>query len=105
MLFKNFFIVVSLLFSSLAMAETVWVDVRSAGEYQQDHIKGDIRISYSEILPKIAALYPNKDTDIRLYCRSGRRAGVAKSILLKAGYKNISNLGGIERVKSLRGYN
>ena len=105
MLFKSLFIAVSLLFSSVAMAETVWIDVRSAAEYKANHIEGDLRISYNEILPEVAELYPNKDTDIHLYCRSGRRAGVAKSILEKAGYKNVSNFGSIENAKAKRKIN
>lgn len=105
MLFKNLFIAVSLLFSSVVIAETVWIDVRSAAEYQVNHIAGDLRVSYNEILPKVVALYPNKDTDIRLYCRSGRRAGVAQSILEDAGYKNVSNFGSIENAKAKRNLN
>jgi phage shock protein E len=102
MLFKSLFISLSFLFSSFVVAETVWIDVRSLEEHQINNIKGDIRITYSDILSKVTVLYPDKETDINLYCRSGRRAGIAKSILAEAGYINISNSGGIDSVRKER---
>ena len=103
MLFKVFFVVLSILFSSLVMAETVWIDVRSAEEYKLNSIEGDTRITHSEILPKLASLYPDKETEIRLYCRSGHRAGKAMSALIQGGYINVSNAGGIDDARKERG--
>lgn len=96
-------IVAGLLWCSLALAETVWIDVRSAEEYQRDHIEGDLRISHWEIVPGVTERFPDRDTEIRLYCRSGARAGKARSALEAAGYTNVSNVGGIDDARAERG--
>lgn len=86
-----------------AVAETIWVDVRSAMEHKIDHIDGDMRVSNSAIVNAINELELGKDTDIRLYCRSGRRAGVALERLVEAGYTNVKNVGSIGKARELRG--
>jgi phage shock protein E len=88
---------------TLVQAEAVWIDVRSPTEYKIDHIKGDRLIPHSEILKEVSELFPNHETEIHLYCRSGNRAGIAKSVLNKAGYKNIFNEGSIEDARKIRG--
>ena len=81
---------------------TVWIDVRSPAEHRDDSIEGDPLIVHSEILGEVTVLYPDKDTEIKLYCRSGRRAEQAKIALEQAGYTNVSNAGGIEDARKLR---
>lgn len=100
---KSFILLVAMCLSSLVLASPVWIDVRTAEEYAQDHIGGDIRISHESIVPKIQQLFPDKDTEIHLYCRSGRRAGIALSKLKAAGYKNVLNAGGISDARKERG--
>jgi phage shock protein E len=38
-----------------------------------------------------------KDENIYLYCRSGRRSGIALETLKKAGFKNLINLETVEK--------
>lgn len=90
------------LLSFSAFADTVWIDVRSAVEHKIDRIDGDPRISHSKIASKISELVPDKSTDIRLYCRSGRRSGIAMDALQAAGYKNVTNAGGIDDARKAR---
>ncbi len=94
-----------IIFASMAIAGTVWIDVRSSEEYAQDHIDGDIRISHEEIVPGVVKLFPDKNTEIHFYCRSGRRAGIAMSKLEAAGYTNVSNAGGINDAREERAIN
>jgi phage shock protein E len=82
-------------FSNLSYAETIWVDVRSVAENRMDNIEGDINIPHTEIVEKVELMYPDKATEINLYCRSGGRAGKALGALQEAGYKNVKNVGGI----------
>ena len=93
----------ALLLASLAWAEPVWVDVRSVEEHQQSHIAGDPRINHTDVVAELPALVPDKSTPVYLYCRSGRRAGVAKQALEKAGYQHVVNAGGIDDARAQRG--
>lgn len=71
------------------------IDVRSAGEYQQSHIRQAVNIPYDQISSRIAALAPAHDTPIVLYCHSGRRAGIAEQALHQLGYNHVENKGGL----------
>ncbi len=93
---------VALLFSSISYADPIWIDVRSVLENKMDNIEGDIRISHSDIVEGVSKLYSNKNTDIRLYCRSGGRAGKALTSLKHAGYINVQNVGSIADARKLR---
>ncbi|MBC3767102.1 rhodanese-like domain-containing protein [Neptunicella marina] len=95
----------TLLFSTFTLAQAVWVDVRSDEEYAQDHIKGDIQIPHVQIVEELGKLYPDKNTEIHLYCRSGRRAGLALEALQEAGYTNVQNAGGIDDARQERKLN
>jgi len=97
-----FFLVVMFLIS-LSFAETVWIDVRSSVEHSINNIEGDVRISHGDIVQGVNQLYPDTSTEIRLYCRSGRRSGKAMSALKEAGYTNVSNAGGIDDARKERG--
>ena len=104
---KNFnhilLLLVTMCFSSLSYADTVWIDVRSVAEHTIDNIDGDVRISHGEIVQKVNEMFPDKSTEIHLYCRSGGRAGKAMSALKEAGYVNVSNVGGIDDARKERG--
>ena len=81
---------------SAVKKSAILIDVRSAEEFAQDHIPGAINIPHTEIAEKISSVAPDKSAEINLYCRSGRRVGVAIEALEKLGYKNTHNLGGLE---------
>ena len=91
------------LLSVSSWAAPVWIDVRSLQEYESDHIEGDIRIAHTSIVKKLTVLYPSKDTELHLYCRSGGRAGKAKAALEAAGYTSVQNAGGIADARDQRG--
>ncbi|OEE74056.1 hypothetical protein A1OQ_10020 [Enterovibrio norvegicus FF-162] len=93
----------AILLSATAHAEAVWIDTRSAAEHFFDNIPGDARVSHSEIVKEVSALYPDKDTEIRLYCLSGVRSGKAMNALKGAGYQNVFNAGGISDARVERG--
>ena len=97
------FSLVALGFSAGAYAEAIWVDVRSMAEHVIDHIDGDVRISYDQILQEANVLMPDKNTEIHLYCRSGKRAAKAMLALQDAGYNNVSNNGSISDARKTRG--
>lgn len=75
------------------------IDVRTAQEYNEGHLKNAINIPYDEIRDKIKKYVPDKDEKIILYCRSGRRSGIAEKTLKDMGYKNVINAGAYEELR------
>jgi phage shock protein E len=75
-------------------AEVLILDVRSAEEYQDGHVPGAINIPHDEITARIQSLMPNQDKPIVIYCRSGRRADLASSVLSSAGFTQLLQLQG-----------
>jgi phage shock protein E len=89
-------LLIVLVFSSTIWAsEAIWIDVRSAEEYNTEHVVAAANIPYTEISGRIGVLTGDKDALIYVYCRSGRRSGIARSTLEEAGYSNVVNLGGL----------
>lgn len=102
-LFRITFVLVAVFFNTLSYADTVWIDVRSPVEHAIDSVEGDVRISYGEIVEEVTKLFPDKTTEIHLYCQSGGRAAKAMSSLEAAGYTNVVNAGGISDARKERG--
>lgn len=71
------------------------LDTRTKEEYDESHIPGAILIPYDEILEKAEGILTDKDQLILVYCRSGRRSKLASEDLVKLGYTNIKEFGGI----------
>jgi phage shock protein E len=72
----------------------VILDVRSLEEYAEGHIPGAINIPYDQIAASLDALESFREREIVVYCRTGRRAGVAEEALGKAGFERIRDLEG-----------
>lgn len=72
------------------------IDVRTEAEWNEGHLEGAVLIPYDRIEQGITAVAPDKNTKIYLYCRSGRRTGIAAETLKKAGYQHLINLGTVE---------
>lgn len=77
-------------------AKGVWIDVRSAEEFNAGHLQDAVNIPHDQILARIQAVSPDKNAPVNLYCRSGRRAEAALTELKNAGYTNVTNHGGYE---------
>lgn len=82
-------------------AHFVLVDVRTPREHEAGFIEGTDLLIPVQVLEKQYTFLtdslqvdPEKDTVI-VYCRSGRRAGVAKKILEGRGFRHVFNAGGI----------
>jgi phage shock protein E len=76
----------------------VVLDVRSAEEFAAGHVDGALQIPHDELVSRLheitAATGGDKQRPIVVYCRSGRRADLAKRILVGAGWSRVTNLGG-----------
>ena len=71
------------------------LDVRRPDEYAEGHIPGAINVPNEEIGNAEISELPRKSQLILVYCRSGRRSKEASEKLVKLGYTNIVEFGGI----------
>ncbi len=114
-----FFLVVLLLFTAVACAKSTdgaveklaWqeihngallVDVRTQEEYDAGHLEGALLIPYDQIPQRLAEFGEDKNRSIVVYCRSGKRAGVAEQTLRKAGFTHVLNAGGYKTMKAAK---
>ncbi len=71
------------------------IDARTTEEFAEGHIKDAILIPEYEITARAEKELPDKDALILVYCRSGRRSKIASEELVKLGYTNVKEFGGI----------
>ena len=71
------------------------LDVRTAQEYSEKHIPGAVNIPNETIGTEDIPELPDKEQLILVYCRSGNRSKQAAEKLVKLGYTNIVEFGGI----------
>ena len=71
------------------------IDARTQSEYDEGHIPGAILIPEYEIADRAEKELLDKDRLILVYCRSGRRSKIAAEELVKLGYTNVKEFGGI----------
>ena len=71
------------------------LDVRRPDEFAAGHIPNAINVPNESIGTDEIPELPNKDQLIMVYCRSGRRSKEASEKLVKLGYTNIVEFGGI----------
>ena len=77
-----------------ADAKAVIVDVRSAQEYAEGHIKGALNVPLNQV-PRIKDKVADLDTPLYVHCLSGARSSRAVTALKKLGYTNVKNIGGV----------
>ena len=71
------------------------LDVRTHEEFAAGHIPGAIVVPNETIGTEEIPQLPDKDQLIMVYCRSGNRSKQASDKLVKLGYTNIIEFGGI----------
>ena len=82
------------------MAEpgVIVLDVRMQQEYDAGHIANAVLLPLPLIEAgdtAVAKALPDKDAEILVYCRSGRRSAIAANALINMGYTNVLDFGGI----------
>ncbi len=87
-----------LIMSNPLAANELWIDVRTAEEFNAGHIQDAAHIPYEEIAARISEVTSDKNASIRLYCRTGRRSGIALETLQAMGFTNATNEGGYEEI-------
>lgn len=72
------------------------LDVRTPEEYAEGHVPNAINIPHTEIKQQasLIAQAENEGKQIVVYCRSGRRAAYAESVLQSSGIQSLHHLEG-----------
>ena len=74
----------------------VVLDVREQEEYDTGHIPGAVLLPVDTIsADTAAAVIPETNTAVLVYCRSGNRSKTASQALVNLGYTNVYEFGGI----------
>ena len=78
------------------------IDVREPDEFAVGHAENAKNIPLGDIeAGKLTEA--TKTVKVYVYCRSGKRAGVAKTALEKQGYTNVESLGGLSDWREIGG--
>jgi rhodanese-related sulfurtransferase len=72
----------------------VVLDVRTPEEFAEGHVPGAVNVPHDQVGARLGELQSLKDKDVVLYCRSGRRAGMAAEVLQQAGFTRLQHLEG-----------
>ena len=71
------------------------VDVRTREEYDKKHISNAVLVPVADIREGKLDALPDKNQILLIYCRTGRRAEDAATLLAKRGYSKVYEFGGI----------
>lgn len=72
----------------------ILLDVRTQEEFDEGHIPGAVCLPNEDISADMPIAF-DKDAEILVYCRSGRRSAEAAEKLADMGYVNVADFGGI----------
>jgi rhodanese-related sulfurtransferase len=70
------------------------IDVREDREWNDGHAKGAMHIGRGVIERDIVGKFPDKNTELILYCGGGFRSALAADNLQKMGYRNVLSMDG-----------
>lgn len=71
----------------------VLIDVREPYEHDEFNIGGDL-IPLGDLVARVNEIDAESDTEIIVYCRTGRRSAMAQQLLQQFGFENVRNLEG-----------
>lgn len=88
---------------TMLAANSIIIDVRTPAEFSEGHVEGAINLDLEGGVfeAEYSKLDPSKSYIV--YCRSGRRSGVAASILKDNGFVDIVDLQTLENTASKTG--
>ncbi len=72
----------------------ILIDVREDNEFDAGHAAGAKHMSRGIIERDIVQTFPDKDTELVLYCGGGYRSALSADMLQKMGYTNVISMDG-----------
>jgi rhodanese-related sulfurtransferase len=70
------------------------IDVREDNEFEAEHASGAKHMGRGVIDRDIVQTFPDKDTELILYCGGGYRSALAADMIQKMGYTNVWSMAG-----------
>ena len=70
------------------------IDVREDNEFAAGHAKNAVHLGRGVIERDIVGKFPDKNTELILYCGGGYRSALAAENLQKMGYANVLSMAG-----------
>jgi rhodanese-related sulfurtransferase len=70
------------------------IDVREDNEWDTAHAAGSAHMGRGIIERDIVQTFPEKDTELILYCGGGYRSALATDMLQRMGYTNVFSMAG-----------
>lgn len=72
----------------------VLIDVRDEYEHEIERLGGSLHVSRGTLEMRIEHEFPDRDTELLLYCASGDRSALAAWTLVGMGYRRVASLAG-----------
>lgn len=72
----------------------VLIDVRTVGEWNNQHIPGALHIPMADLESRMSELKSYEGKQLIMHCAVGGRSSKAVEILQDAGFTNVSNMSG-----------
>jgi len=82
----------------------VLLDVREDHEWQKDHAAEAIHLGKGIFERDLEKMYPNKGTEIIMYCGGGFRSALTTEAAQKMGYRNVFSLAGGYKAMVMAGW-
>jgi len=70
------------------------IDVREDNEFEAEHASGAKHMGRGVIDRDIVQTFPDKNTELILYCGGGYRSALAADMIQKMGYTNVWSMAG-----------
>ena len=70
------------------------VDVREDSEWEQGRAAGAVHLGKGVLERDVERMFPDRDTDLVLYCGGGYRSVLAADALQKMGYRRVQSMDG-----------
>ncbi|UXK10025.1 rhodanese-like domain-containing protein [Shewanella putrefaciens] len=84
------------------VAGAMVLDVRTPEEFAEGHLANAVNIPFEQVTQEFMNRGIPKDTPVVLYCRSGRRSGIAVADLVAAGYTQAFDAGAYQSLIEAR---
>jgi rhodanese-related sulfurtransferase len=85
-------------------SNVVLLDMREDHEWQKDHAAEAVHLGKGILERDLEKMYPDKGTEIIMYCGGGFRSALTTEVAQKMGYRNVFSLAGGYKAMVMAGW-